>query len=152
MRHHIRVAPLTIFAATALAVLLTGCSGSNSSDDAASTRHARSSSPTATESATPTPTPTPKPKPRLYPKGYPKVVEVSSLPSQVRRWYEGSGNPKAVAVADGVRTTELPPGAGMQDALATEVFDGFCGSIKAYSRKAGSRVICRRWKVTENAV
>jgi hypothetical protein len=71
--------------------------------------------------------------PRRYPPGYPKVVPVSSLPEQVRSWYQGHYS-RAVAVAPGV-WAGLSPGASMQDALAAEVFDGFCASIKAYSRK-----------------
>jgi hypothetical protein len=97
---------------------------------------------TATPSSTPTqgspptstaPETTPL-QPRLYPKGYPKVVLVSSLPDQVRSWYEMSHDRKAVAVAPGV-WAEMSPGATMQDALDVGVLDGFCSSIKAYERK-----------------
>ncbi|MGX7680623.1 hypothetical protein ACSMXN_17180 [Jatrophihabitans sp. DSM 45814] len=84
-----------------------------------------------TEIPTPEPTPTPTPPP--YPKGYPKVVAVETLPDQVRSWYEMDNTKQAVAIADGV-WTPIAPGAPMQDALATGVLDGFCGSIKAYER------------------
>lgn len=70
----------------------------------------------------------------LYPKGYPKVVKVSTLPDQVRNWYEMSDHTRAVAVAPGV-WNELSIGAEMQDALETGILDGFCGSIKVYERK-----------------
>jgi hypothetical protein len=97
---------------------------------------------TATPSPTPTPTlaptsatpPTAQADPSLYPKGYPKVVAVSSLPEQVRSWYEMSHDKKSVAVAPGV-WAEMSPGATMQDALDAGVLDGFCGSIKAYERR-----------------
>lgn len=70
--------------------------------------------------------------PRLYPPGFPKVVPVSRLPEQVRTLYHEFAG--AVAVAPGVWTA-LPPGASTEDALTAEVFDGFCVSINAYSRK-----------------
>lgn len=69
-----------------------------------------------------------------FPKGYPKIVAVKTLPNQVRSWYEMSDLKKAVAIAPGV-WTELPPGAEMVDAIASGSLDGFCGSIKAYERK-----------------
>jgi cytoskeletal protein RodZ len=69
----------------------------------------------------------------LTPPGYPKIVSVSSLPFQVRSWYEGQYS-KAVAVAPGV-WTPLSPGSTVEDALASDVLDGFCGSIRAYERK-----------------
>jgi len=103
----------------------------------------RSAHTTTATSTTTSQSPTPEPivtteeptvDAALYPKGFPKVVKVSSLPDQVRNWYEMSDNAKAVAVAPGV-WTELPPGAEMQDALDAGVLDGFCGSIKAYERK-----------------
>lgn len=68
------------------------------------------------------------------PRGFPKVVSVSSLPDQVRNWYQMSGNKEAVAVAPGV-WAELPPGATTADVLKASVFDGFCASITAFERK-----------------
>lgn len=110
---------------------LVACGGS--SEPAATPTEVVTVTQTAEPSEAPTPTPTPAPEPRLYPKGYPKVVKVASLPFQVKSWYEDEYD-RAVAVAPGV-WTPLPPGASMEDALATEAFDGFCGSIKAYGRK-----------------
>lgn len=126
-----RVAVCTIACLLALA----GCGGSETPDAAQATSRA-TSSPTP-QPTTPEPIATTEPPaidPALYPKGYPKVVKVSSLPDQVRSWYEMSGHTKAVAVAPGV-WTELPTGAEMQDALDVGVLDGFCGSVKAYERK-----------------
>jgi hypothetical protein len=68
------------------------------------------------------------------PKGFPKVVAVSSLPDQIRNWYHMSGNKEAVAVAPGV-WAELSPGATVADVLKASVFDGFCASIAAFERK-----------------
>lgn len=67
-----------------------------------------------------------------FPKGFPKVVPVSSLPSQVRSSYEAD-YAKAVAIAPGV-WTPLSPGSEIADAVAGGILDGFCGSIKAYER------------------
>lgn len=62
-------------------------------------------------------------------------MPVSSLPDQVRSWYQMSGgSTKAVAIAPGV-WAELPPGASKMDAANSGVYDGFCASITAYSRK-----------------
>lgn len=73
---------------------------------------------------------------REFPKGYPKVVNLSSLPDQVRHWYEADddGTGKALAIAPGV-WAQLPPGATPTDAVDAEVFDGFCASKKAYERQ-----------------
>lgn len=68
------------------------------------------------------------------PKGYPKVVKVSTLPFQVRSWYEMSGTKRAVAVAPGV-WAEVGPGSSMEDAISAGIFDGFCSSKAAFERK-----------------
>lgn len=68
------------------------------------------------------------------PRGFPKVVKVSTLPDQVRSWYEMGDNKTAVAVAPGV-WAELPPGATIEDAIGAAVFDGFCASKRAFERK-----------------
>ena len=71
----------------------------------------------------------------MFPAGFPMKVPVSTLPDQVRSWYQMSGQAQfAVAVAPGV-WTELPPGATVQDAAMAGVLDGFCASIGAYERK-----------------
>lgn len=75
-----------------------------------------------------------EPETASYPRGYPKTVRVSSLPDKVRSWYERDNYKRAVAVAPGV-WTPIPPGATVEDALASDTRDGFCGSIKAYERK-----------------
>lgn len=67
------------------------------------------------------------------PVGYPKVVKVSTLPDQVRNWYEMDGATEAVALAPGV-WVEMMPGATMEDAVSTGVLDGWCSSIKAFER------------------
>lgn len=69
-----------------------------------------------------------------FPAGYPKIVDVVSLPDQVRNWYQMDNYTKAVAIAPGV-WTPLQPGASIEDAAASGVLDGFCGSIKAYERQ-----------------
>ena len=79
--------------------------------------------------------PTVDPEPvSTLPPGYPKVVLVKSLPSQIRSWYEMDHYTRAVAIAPGV-WTPLPPGATVDDAVASETLDGFCASIKAYERQ-----------------
>lgn len=67
------------------------------------------------------------------PAGYPKVVQVSSLPSQVRNWFQMQGTARAVQLAPGVWTA-LQDGATVEDAVNTDVLDGFCSSIKAFER------------------
>jgi hypothetical protein len=129
--HRMRIVTMLVAGLVALA----GCGGGEGPTPGAPV--AQSSEPTAVaESETPEPEPvvTPSIDPTLYPKGFPKVVSVSGLPDQVRSWYEMSDLKRAVAIAPGV-WTELPPGAEMEDALATEVRDGFCGSVKSYERK-----------------
>ena len=128
--------PMRVVVCTIACLLaLAGCSGSETPETSDATSTATSTP--ALQSTTPEPvvtTESPAIDPALYPKGYPKIVKVSSLPDQVRNWYEMSGQTKAVAVAPGV-WTELPPGAEMQDALEAGGLDGFCGSVKAYERK-----------------
>jgi|SRR5664279_3370908 len=118
------------FAAVLLLAALSACGGADSSKP---TAEASPTEPLATvEVSTPAPTATVE-QPQ-FPEGYPKVVKVSSLPDQVRNWYEMSDMTQAVAIAEGV-WTELPPGAEMEDAIAAGSLDGFCASIKAYERK-----------------
>jgi hypothetical protein len=68
----------------------------------------------------------------LFPKGYPKRVPVASIPEPINSEYEGDRF--AVQLAPGVYTA-LPPGSTVQDAALSDVMDGFCASITAYSRK-----------------
>jgi hypothetical protein len=70
---------------------------------------------------------------RTFPRGYPKVVPVSSLPDVVRFWYETDYD-EAIAVAPGVWT---PKSYGVTKATALDsgVLDGYCGSVTAYERK-----------------
>jgi hypothetical protein len=93
---------------------------------------------TVTDTPTPKPKPTPKPTPTqslLFPVGFPQKVSISSLPDEVRNWYQMSGQSEfAVAVAPGV-WSELPPGASVMDAATAGVLDGFCASIDAYERQ-----------------
>lgn len=132
-----RTRPLAIVLTAALATL-TACSSGNGHPAAASPApsyssifgSATSEPPAASPVAVATPT---SAAPR-FPAGYPKVVNVSSLPSQVRNWYKLSGDTKAVALAPGV-WTPLPPGATVDDAVASGPLDGFCASIKAYERQ-----------------
>ncbi|MGV9294837.1 hypothetical protein [Amycolatopsis sp. NPDC003676] len=67
------------------------------------------------------------------PAGYPKDVKVSSLPGQVRNWFQMQGTNRAVQLAPGVWTA-LQDGAAVEDAVNAEVLDGFCSSIKAFER------------------
>jgi hypothetical protein len=135
---------LAVAAPTALA--LAGCGSNQAASSPAPTVTVTA---TATRTATVTATPTvteqpaavetskpPKPhKPRgPFPRGYPKKVAVSTLPDQVRSWYQMDHAQWAVAVAPGV-WAELPPGANLRDAATAGVLDGFCGSIKAYERQ-----------------
>lgn len=69
-----------------------------------------------------------------FPAGFPKVVTVRALPSQVRNWYQMGGNTKAVQLAPG-GWTPLQDGAEVQDAVDAEVLDGFCSSVKAFERQ-----------------
>jgi hypothetical protein len=129
--------------ATIVLALVALASGSAcSSDDRSKPEASATKTVTVTPTATPTPTPsrTVDPTPTEsepewnLPRGFPKVVAVSSLPDQVRSWYEMSGARRAVAIAPGV-WTELQPGAAMEDAIASGVYDGFCSSKKAFERK-----------------
>ncbi|MGW4399001.1 hypothetical protein ACWEHA_27270 [Amycolatopsis nivea] len=60
-------------------------------------------------------------------------MQVSSLPSQVRNWYQMQGTTRAVQLAPGVWTA-LQDGATVEDAVNTDVLEGFCSSIKAFER------------------
>jgi hypothetical protein len=70
---------------------------------------------------------------RTFPRGYPKVVAVSSLPGVVRSWYETDYD-EAIAVAPGVWTPKAY-GVTKANALDGGVLDGYCGSVRAYERK-----------------
>lgn len=111
------------------------------SNDASGTASSSETTTTPTQRATTTPTPTvepttPPPTEAAWnlPSGFPKVVKVSTLPDQVKNWYEMGDNKTAVAVAPGV-WAEMPPGATIEDAIGAAVFDGFCASKKAFERK-----------------
>jgi hypothetical protein len=131
-------------AVVAIALTLAACSGSSVRPVAAATPTPSFSSLFGGMTSAPASTPTsaspsaaaaaPTSPPPRFPAGYPKVVDVSSLPSQVRNWYKISGDTKAVALAPGV-WTPLPPGATVEDAVASRSLDGFCASIKAYERQ-----------------
>ena len=113
-------------AALAIAFAISGCGGT--SDETSETQSPETSAPAASETTEPAPGPT-----LALPEGYPKVVKVSSLPDQVKSWYEMSDFTEAVAIAEGV-WTPLPPGADVESAVASGSFDGFCASIKAFER------------------
>jgi hypothetical protein len=66
--------------------------------------------------------------------GYPRVVQISSVPAQVRSDFLYTGHATAVALAPGV-WTDLPPGASVRDALLDGSLHGFCASVKAYERR-----------------
>lgn len=111
------------------------------SNDASGTASGSETTATPTQRATTPPTPTvepttPPPTEPAWnlPSGFPKVVKVSTLPDQVKNWYEMGDNKTAVAVAPGV-WAEMPPGATIEDAIGAAVFDGFCASKKAFERK-----------------
>lgn len=112
--------------------ILAGCS---SSDSVSAEQTRPPSAAPSTEAIAPEPEPEPTPEAELnLPDGFPQVVAVSSLPNQVRNWYEMGGHEEAVAVAEGV-WAELPPGATPEDAVLTLVFDGFCASKTAFERE-----------------
>ena len=126
-----------LLAALAL-VLVAGCGGGGGDSEPAA-----DPAPTQSVAVEPTPEPTPEPEPAepstiseiqsLFPKGYPKVVAVSTLPDQVRSWYDGDYT-QALAIAPGV-WAGMSPGAEPFDVFAAGVYDGFCPSVKAYERK-----------------
>ena len=70
---------------------------------------------------------------RTFPRGYPKVVPVSSLPDVVRSWYETDYD-EAIAVAPGVWAPRAY-GVTKANVLDGGVLDGYCGSVSAYERK-----------------
>lgn len=70
---------------------------------------------------------------RTFPRGYPKVVPVSSLPDVVRSWYETDYD-EAIAIAPGVWTPKAD-GVTKSNALDSGVLDGYCGSVSAYERR-----------------
>lgn len=129
-----------LIAAVALLGSLTACGSSSTAQPGGTVTVTPSQ--TATQPAASDVTPL---SASMYPAGYRKVVTVSSLPEQVRNWYQMSDDKQAVAVP-GV-WAELKPGAVMQDALDAQVFDGFCSSIRAYPRKhlAGQDVAGSCW-------
>jgi hypothetical protein len=132
-----RTRPLAITLAAA-GLALAACSSGNDHPAAASPAPSHSSLfATAADTppaASPAVVAVPTSAPPRFPAGYPKVVNVSTLPSQVRNWYKIGGHAKAVALAPGV-WTPLPPGATVDDAAASGPLDGFCASIKAYERQ-----------------
>lgn len=118
----------------ALLPVLVAC-GTETAEEAQPSPSPTTEEPTeVVESVEPVYTPEPEPTLPPLPDGYPKVVKVSTLPDQVRSWYEMDGAKKAVALAPGV-WVEMMPGATMEDAVSTGVLDGWCSSIKAFERK-----------------
>lgn len=89
--------------------------------------------PTATVTTTQTVTPTPEPQSseddQNLPEGYPEVVPVGSLPSQIRSAFEEHA--EAVALAPGVWTA-LPEGATVESAVESGGHYGWCASIEAF--------------------
>lgn len=67
------------------------------------------------------------------PAGYPKVVSVKSLPSDVASYYEDEKR-IPVALGPGVWTT-LDPGTTVTDAVISGQLEGYCTSIKVFERK-----------------
>ena len=70
----------------------------------------------------------------VLPDGFPQVVEISTLPTHMQDAFAKAGTGQAVAVAEGV-WAELPPGATAEDAVAAQVFSGFCASKEAFERE-----------------
>ena len=66
--------------------------------------------------------------------GYPKVVQISSVPAPVRSDFLYTGHATAVQLGPGV-WTDLPAGASVRDALLDGSLHGFCASVKAYERR-----------------
>lgn len=104
---------------------------------------ATSSSPTplpAETSSTPTKDPEPiytdaeAGTPINFSKGYPRIVRVSKISSRVDTESYFKGEKRAVQLAPGV-WTNLPEGAGLQDAVADGPLIGLCASVKAFERK-----------------
>lgn len=112
---------------------LTGCA-SASEDEA----KPETPTPTPSQSATATSAPpaeTPEAPTIKFAAGYPKVVDIASIPDQMRWAFENDGTGKAVAVAEGV-WAHLTPGASAEDAVAAKVFDGYCASKEAFEKNA----------------
>lgn len=84
--------------------------------------------------------PTPSPGPEVpsikirLPEGYPQVVDLATLPDNMRWAFENDGSGQAVAVAEGV-WAHLTPGATVEDAVNSMVFDGYCASKEAFERE-----------------
>lgn len=87
---------------------------------------------TVTVTVEPTPTEAADPFAGQFPKGFPKKVAVSDIPSPIDSAYEGFDF--AVQLAPGVYTS-LPPGATLEDAAFGDIADGYCASIDAFIRK-----------------
>lgn len=115
---------LAALLAAALLAALGACSSDEGGGDDATVRPSDTTTePTEAQPSTPPPLP--------VPEGYPQVVEVASLPFQVRSWYEMNGHTQAVAVAPGV-WGPMTPGATVESVVLGRVFEGFCPSVKAY--------------------
>lgn len=67
-----------------------------------------------------------------FPKGFPKKVALSEIPSPINSAYEGFEF--AVQLAPGVYTS-LPPGANLKDAAFGDIADGYCASIDAFVKR-----------------
>lgn len=136
-REQSRVRPCV--AGAVVVLTLVGCSGGSRTKTVAGPTVTAivTETATVTDSATPlvsAPSTTIASSGPSYPAGYPKIIDVATVPQPVRDYLDSQHESKAVAVAPGV-WAELTTGASMQDALATGTLTGFCASIKAYERK-----------------
>jgi len=105
-------------------VALAGCT--NSPEDAPSS-----------DSAASVEVPAPEPVEEetfTLPDGYPQIVEISTIPEHIRWAFEEDGTDQAVAVAEGV-WAHLTPGATMEDAVNSLVYEGYCSSKEALERE-----------------
>lgn len=129
---------LLIVLVFAIGLALTGCA-QNSEQEPASVPEIEETAPESEPEAEPEETFT-------LPDGYPKVVDIATIPDQMRWAFEDDGTGQAVAVAEGV-WAHLTPGASMEDAVNTLSYDGYCASIKALEREHfnGESVMSTCW-------
>lgn len=70
-----------------------------------------------------------------YPKGYPKVVKLSTLPDNIAYWLGSEdGFKTAIAVAPGVWTMNAPGTTPREDADGGS-WVGYCASSKKFEKK-----------------
>lgn len=76
--------------------------------------------------------------PDVFPKGYPKVVKLQTLPDQVAYYMleveKLPGSTKVIAVAPGVWTERIP-GLELRQNAAEGSYMGYCAAIKAQNRR-----------------